>query len=479
MGLSHLLRGIVVILALAGAAGCDRVSVHLVREPVVTLGGALAPDDTIPHEQQVDEFGPGEPIYLAVDVGDTPEGNIVWVVWYGVGDEKLGEEEKTVEAGKRRLAFQAPDTSAWAPGSYRAEVRIRDEKIAPRPFRITTGERGTERKELVSQTVFYGTDRAETGSKEHEKRFGTERSKGGELRFGVCKVSIPRDHRMGHIERPFLEVVFAPDPEKHMTIVDLTPLPRDAFFGRLGAAVGKSEQREALVFVHGFNVSFAEAVLRTAQIAYDLGFDGAPITYTWPSRSSLSKTGYHADETNAEWTAPHLERFLTEVAARSGARKIHLIAHSMGNRPLTAALRAMAAKMQPGARPLFEHIVLTAPDIDTDTFAQLALQFSRPGRRTTLYASSNDKALQFSRDIHGGYPRAGDSGRDVVVLHGIDTVEVSTVDTSLIGHSYYGDNRSVLSDLFGLIRDGKAPEKRFGLKPRSKGGLRYWIFQPS
>lgn len=464
MGLSRLLRGIALILALAGVAACGRAAEEPRPEPTVTLRGG-------------DRFTPGEPIY--VEVAGVPSGSPVRVVWYGSGDGKMGDEEKTAEAGGSLLAFQAPDTSAWALGSYRAEVRVRDEKIAERTFQITTGERGTG-EEFVRQKVFYGTDRAETGSTAPESRFGTGRSKGGELRYGVCEVSIPRDHRMGQIERPSIwRLEVRPDPGKHMVLVGLTPLPRDAFFDRLGDAVGKSEQREALVFVHGFNVSFADAVLRTAQIAYDLGFDGAPITYTWPSRSSLSKTGYHADETNAEWTAPHLERFLTEVAARSGARKIHLIAHSMGNRPLTAALRAMAARMQPGAKPLFEHIVLTAPDIDTETFQQLALQFSKPGRRTTLYASSNDKALQFSRDIHGGYPRAGDSGRDVVVLRGIDTVEVSTVDTSFIGHSYYGDNRSVLSDLFGLIRDGRAPEKRFGLKPRSKGGLRYWIFQPS
>jgi esterase/lipase superfamily enzyme len=135
--------------------------------------------------------------------------------------------------------------------------------------------------------------------------------------------------------------------------------------------------------------------------------------------------------------------------------------------------------MDPKTRPLFDEIVLTAPDLDADTFVQLAQEFSRPGKRVTLYASSNDKALQFSRQIHGGYPRAGDSGRDVVILRGLDTVDVSSVDTSLVGHSYYGDNRSVLADLFGLIKDKKAPDKRFGLRPRSKKGLRYWIFQPS
>jgi esterase/lipase superfamily enzyme len=39
--------------------------------------------------------------------------------------------------------------------------------------------------------------------------------------------------------------------------------------------------------VHGFNVSFENALRRTAQIAYDLDFDGAPFLFSWPSRDSL------------------------------------------------------------------------------------------------------------------------------------------------------------------------------------------------
>ena len=117
--------------------------------------------------------------------------------------------------------------------------------------------------------------------------------------------------------------------------------------------------------------------------------------------------------------------------------------------------------------------------MDLDTFRQIARQIARPAQKATLYASSKDKALQFSRQIHGDYPRAGDSGEDIVVLRGLDTIDVSGADTSFAGHSYYGDNSSVLSDLFELIRGGKAPGKRFRLRPRTKNGLPYWAFQPS
>jgi esterase/lipase superfamily enzyme len=121
---------------------------------------------------------------------------------------------------------------------------------------------------------------------------------------------------------------------------------------------------------------------------------------------------------------------------------------------------------------------LTAPDVDADTFADLAREFARSAERVTLYASSSDRALQYSRQMHGGLPRAGDSGASLVVVPGVDTVDVTGVDTGFVGHSYYGENRSVLSDLFGLLRDRKPPDQRFGLSPRQKHGQRYWIFQP-
>ncbi|MFL6291046.1 MAG: alpha/beta fold hydrolase [Thermoanaerobaculia bacterium] len=482
------LLGAALIFVSFGVTACSGASEERAAFGPAAIGSALDPDGSVAEDRQGDRFSAGEPIYVAIAAGNVPAGRSVRIAWYGPREKALAEQEKAVEAGgSPYLFFKAPDTAAWEAGVYRAEVLAGGKEIAEFSFNVVAPERiedpNRKEEEFVRRTVFYGTDRAETspgGPEDPERYFGGGRARSGTLRLGTCEVSIPRDHRMGQVERPSIwKLEFRADPSKHMVLLGLTPMPPNVFFGRLRSAVQKSEGKEALVFIHGFDVSFTDAVLRTAQVAYDLGFDGAPITYSWPSQASLSKTAYHADETNAEWTAPHLEKFLSEVAARSGAREIHLIAHSMGNRPLTAALQRIGARMTGSSKPLFGHIVLTAPDIDADTFRQIASEFSKPGKRTTLYASSRDKALQFSREIHGGLPRAGDSGPDIVVLRNFDTIEVSAVDTSFLGHSYYGDNRSVLSDLFGLIRDGRAPDKRFGLRPRTKRGLKYWVFQPS
>jgi esterase/lipase superfamily enzyme len=323
--------------------------------------------------------------------------------------------------------------------------------------------------------VFYGTDRALRRDAPVEERFGPARMTFPGIHLGVCRVSIPRDHRMGEIERPSIwKFEIKPDPNQHMVLLGIEELGKGSFYQRLQGQLAKSGEKELLVFVHGYNVSFHDATLRTAQLAYDLGLDGAPVLYSWPSKASLA--GYTVDESSVEWTVPHLEGFLNDLSKRSGARSIYLIAHSMGNRALTRALERISLKMRATAKPPFSQIVLTAPDIDTGVFEDLAQSFRRAGERVTLYASSNDEALKTSKKVHG-YSRAGETTPEVLVIPGVDSIDVSRVDTSLLGHSYFGDNCSVISDLVTLLRKREPPERRTGLQKKQKAaGLAYWIF---
>jgi esterase/lipase superfamily enzyme len=227
------------------------------------------------------------------------------------------------------------------------------------------------------------------------------------------------------------------------------------------------------VFVHGFNVTFESAVYRTAQIAYDLAFDGAPILYSWPSLGSPA--AYPVDANNSEWTIDRLHWFLEDVAARSGAQLVHVIAHSRGNWPAMNALNAIATEPHSGTRARFSQVVLTAPDVDADSFKVLARRFNTVAQRTTLYASANDEALRLSKRYQG-YQRAGDVSPQIVVTPGVDSIDVSAVDTSLLGHSYYGDNTSVISDIARLLRTGFPPERRCGIQAVGEALLRYWTF---
>lgn len=198
-----------------------------------------------------------------------------------------------------------------------------------------------------------------------------------------------------------------------------------------------------------------------------------PIFYSWPSQEGL--LSYTIDENNVAWTVPHLKEFLLGIARRSGAQSVHLVAHSMGNRALTSALRELSLELKQDC-PRFHEVVLTAPDIDADVFRRnLAPAVAKTADRVTLYASSNDEALAASKAIHG-YRRAGDSGDQVVIVPGVDTINVSDIDTSLTGHCYYGSNRTVLADLFELIHGSKPPDQRKWLRSMQLGLLTYWKF---
>ena len=102
----------------------------------VTLGHSMNPDNTIPADQQGDDFAPGETVHLAMEVGDTPAGSLVKVVWFGPGETRIGDETKTVNTGDKYLAFHSADTASWAKGDYRAEVWIGDEKVNQQQFQI-------------------------------------------------------------------------------------------------------------------------------------------------------------------------------------------------------------------------------------------------------------------------------------------------------------------------------------------------------
>jgi esterase/lipase superfamily enzyme len=320
--------------------------------------------------------------------------------------------------------------------------------------------------------VFFATDRNRVERSALNAVFGPTRSA---VSYGTCEVSIPRDHRMGHLESASIwRLELKGNPEKHVMLLASSVQDKDEFFAGLASKIQASSGKNALVFVHGYNTTFENAARRTAQMAYDLAFDGAPIFFSWPSQGDI--VDYPVDEQNIEWAENDFKGFLEDITTQTTAENIYLIAHSMGNRAL---VRGFAALMrdQPALRTRFREVVLAAPDIDADVFKRdIAPRMVGDKTFITLYASSEDRALLASKQFHG-YPRAGDSGVGLVVLPGIDTVDATRVDTSLLGHCYFAEMRSVLSDIFYLIHEGKRPQERFALEPVEGSGGRYWQFK--
>ena len=320
--------------------------------------------------------------------------------------------------------------------------------------------------------VYFGTDRNYRQAARPGERFGGGRA---EVSYGTCDVSIPRDHRKGALESPSIwRLEFREDPARHVMVRELRKLPAQEYFARLSRDVNAAKKKTAFVFVHGYNVSFEDAARRTAQISYDIGFEGVPAFFSWPSQASTA--AYTIDEQNIEWAEDNIKVFLKDFLTKSGAEDVVLIAHSMGNRGLTRALIALAREA-PELKSRMREIILTAPDIDADVFKRtLAPALIAMQRPITLYASSGDLALKASREVHG-HPRAGDSGGALLVLPGIETVDASGVDTSLLGHSYFAETGPVLIDILTLVREGKRAAVRTGLKVQEGAPGRHWRFR--
>ena len=321
--------------------------------------------------------------------------------------------------------------------------------------------------------VYYTTDRAELKADPKKIYYGNERAP---VSYGQAVVSIPRDHRMGQLERPAVWRFWnTEDADKFVVLLSAGGLPRAGYLGALQQEVRSSRRRDALVFVHGFNVCFEDAARRTAQMKYDLAFEGPAVFFSWPSKGQVSS--YKDDLDTIGQSIDNIRDFLLEVSKETGATTIYLVAHSMGNVGMLNALARMTNTERARAMGRFREIILAAPDIDRDVFVRdIVPKIAGRRNRVTLYASGNDRALQASEQINKE-PRAGDTRHGIVLGGGLDTIDASDVDTSLVGHAYYAENRTIMSDMFYLIQQGVPPGQRFGLEAVTVPQGSYWRFK--
>lgn len=296
----------------------------------------------------------------------------------------------------------------------------------------------------VAVPVWFGTNRNDTGARDPATRFGVELA---QLTLGQLTVTIPPTHRIGRIEQPrFWGLTRHPDPMQHLVLAGIETLAAAQF------SAGCCDAGDRLLFIHGYNVSFHDGALRAAQLAHDLEFPGQALYYSWPSRAAL--LGYLTDSNNVLASRPALVDFLQ--LATEGSGRLHVIAHSMGNRYF---LEAVDELLRTHPDRDLGHIILGAPDVDSNELAVRLERLAQHAQSISLYASSNDRALLVSRRIHGA-PRAGDSSEGAIRLDGLDTLDASDIVADMLGHSYFGDSPLVLGDLAALLRLGLAPALR-------------------
>lgn len=395
------------------------------------------------------------------------------------------EVEDQLEAARPSAVEQAapakptppapPSLGAPAPAAPGAGSTQRDAVTAPdrqpevAPMRVDE----EDHSDWDVVPVFFGTDRAEQPD---PKRLAYSSERGRRLELGRALVTVPKSHEVPQIERPwaikipYFDVTIyeeEEDPKKHFTMPEIQKLSKPEFLKLVHERLAASSRFKdhAIVFVHGYNTSFDNAVYRTAQISYDLKFDGAAFLYSWPSGGAVASYTY--DRESATAAKPYMREFLDLVVKESGAKSISIIAHSMGNQPLLEVLKDMRSSAPEGV--VISQIILAAPDVDADTFSNLAKEISGIANGITLYAAANDRALTISRNFWQN-PRAGDvPASGPIIVPGIDTIDVTGASTDVfaLNHSEYAQNTEVLEDIGKLIQSGlRPPDQRFTkLKP--------------
>ncbi|OYU47522.1 MAG: esterase [Rhizobiales bacterium PAR1] len=254
-------------------------------------------------------------------------------------------------------------------------------------------------KVVKTRTLIAITTRTPADADKPGEIFSGER--GQQLRIVSLTLSMPPNRAAGtlpaHADKP--------DPEKHIALVSAKELTPDQFKVVLKTAL--FAKKRALVFTHGFNTQFDDAVIRFAQIVEDTDFTGIPVLFSWPSRGSVTDYGY--DKDSANFSRDGMETVLTTLAREPNIGGVDIFAHSMGNWLTLETLRQVAIAKDQKTLDRLGTVVLAAPDVDMDVFRTQVARLGALRNRIVLYASRDDHALQASRRLFGDKIRAGEN----------------------------------------------------------------------
>lgn len=227
---------------------------------------------------------------------------------------------------------------------------------------------------------------------------------------------------------------------------------------------------DVLLYVHGFNVSWTEAV--GAALALQIRLNNSPVRdngqkvavvlFSWPSNgTALPFVSYKSDRSESSSSGKALARGLLKLrdylieTCKNGinpcGQNIHLLCHSMGNYALQHTLPRIADYAGGRALPrVFEHIFMCSPDVDADCFedGKALARLPEICRNVTIYYNRQDKAMYVSDYTKGNPERLGCDGpsRPALVNCKVNTVDCTPIvnGQGMVEHSYY---------LNGLVND--------------------------
>lgn len=291
-----------------------------------------------------------------------------------------------------------------------------------------------------------------------------------QLSFAEFTVSIPPEvnRKKGEVQWP-RSVPGNPNTDFVTLKADVIDLPQAmAWFKRTVRQVPK---RRVLVFIHGFNNRFDDAVFRFAQIVHDAGTPVVPILFTWPSRGSVLAYGY--DRESNTYSRNALETTLRTLAQSPEVGEISILAHSMGNWVTLEALRQMAIR-DGRVAPKIRNVLLAAPDVDVGLFREAILDMGKNRPGFTLFVSQDDRALAVSRRIWGDSVRLGaidpeqEPYRSEMEKAGITVLNLSKLQSGdPLNHSKYAESPEVVQIIGRQLAEGQTlTDSRIGVGDR-------------
>jgi esterase/lipase superfamily enzyme len=282
--------------------------------------------------------------------------------------------------------------------------------------------------------------------------------RGPALDFADIVVSLPPDsvRQIGEVQLPRQ---IPGDPATDFVTLKADYNDRTQALAAFRRLVHATPKKQVLVFVHGFNNRFEDAVFRFAQIVHDSGADDiVPVLFTWPSKGSVFAYGY--DHESASYSRDALEDGLRALAKNPEVGEITVLAHSMGNWVTLEALRQMAIR-DGKVMEKIRNVMLAAPDVDVDLAREQITAMGAHRPRFTLFVSEDDHALAVSRKIWGE-PRLGSINpdqepyRSALASERIDVINLTGVTSpDVLRHATFAENPRIVELLGRRIAGGQ------------------------
>jgi esterase/lipase superfamily enzyme len=217
---------------------------------------------------------------------------------------------------------------------------------------------------------------------------------------------------------------------------------------------GSGDLRDVLLYVHGYNQTFASATLDAARLAHAVNFHGDTLLFSWPSSNKL--LDYLRDRESALWSRDAFETALESLLANPNVGHVHIVAHSMGSMLTIEGLRQIYARHADRAADKMGAIVFASPDLDIGIFTSSVGRMRRLAQRMTIVIAADDRALAVAGKM-AGTTRVGSAEKARLEALGLTVIDATGLGWGILNHDLFLRNARVQELIERAIAASKSP----------------------